>query len=344
MYEDMDKAARMATEAQVKPALPIRMWRGVVRWWGKQPPVIVIFFFICAVAVLVLMTGWEALNSARGWVMLAQGAAPAQVAFMAGIASTVGYVVFHRRASERFRSVKEAKRLNPPDPDKVEAIESRAIRSTLAAVLMAALSLWGIFSNLASKTALVANEAGEINGARTQLMADIITLENEVEGFNVDLILALKTASESRLAGMTAEARGWGMDNLDVAVPPDADETYTGPACLQDLRPRQRELCNAAHGSVNSTGIVGDVAAYNSDLEKHRKRTKLLADKRTELAKIHAVEGQEHWNAMTELSAGNVTPDQFRIWGMFLASLFFLFAAGLGWDELFEEAERRKAK
>lgn len=347
MFSDIDKAARRAIESQVKPRWHIRTWRSLSKWWSAQPPIIVIFFAIVAVSALLMISGWEMLNSARGWVLLAKDAAPAELAFAAGCATVLGYLAFHRRASERGREVIRLKTIEPPNMMAIDQQKSRALRSWAVATVFAALSLFGIFSNLASKTAMVANEAGEVNAGRTQLQADIIILGNDVSSFNEPLIRALITAQESKLASLKAEARGWGMANLDVLEPEMTEKekaVYPGPACLTDLRQRQRDLCNAAHGSVNSNGLVGELAALYADLAKHEENRKALEGKRAELASIAAVEGQEHWEAMNGISAGKISADQFRIWGMFLASLLFLFGAGLGWDELFEEAERRKAK
>jgi hypothetical protein len=344
MFEEIDKAAQRAMEANVKPPLATRIFRGLKKWWDNQPPIVVICFGVVTLAVLVLITGFEALNSARGWVMVTKDAMPSQVAFFAGCSVTIGYVVFHRRASERARDV-EALRDDPSPNDRaIRKAEGRMWKAAAVAIIFASLSLWGIFSNLASKTALVAREANETNGERTQLQADIIILENEVDSVNVDLISALILSKEAKLASMTAEARGWGMLNLDVAPPKNAPADYPGPACLTDLKPRQRDLCNAAHGTVDADGLVGEIAALQADLKQVEAKRDLLSEKRAALLKVHAVEGAEHWNAMNELSAGNVSADQFRIWGMFLASLLFLFGAGFGWDELFEEVQRRKRK
>lgn len=347
MVDQIDKAARRAIEANAKPAWPIRAWRGLVKWWANQPPIIVIVFGIVAVSALTLISGWEMLNSARGWMLLAKDAAPEQLAFLAGCATVLGYLSFHRRASERGREVSRLKDVQPVDLRAVERAESRAWRSWGVATLFAILSLWGIFSNLASKTAMVAHQAEEVNDGRTQLQADIIILENDVDAFNEPLILALIKSKESKVASLTAEARGWGMPNLDVMPPEMTEEEaakYPGPACLSDLRQRQRDLCNAAHGTIEADGLIGELEAFKADLQKHNENVKALEAKKAELASVAAVEGQEHWDAMSEISAGNMTADQLRIWGMFIASLLFLFGAGLGWDELFEEVERRKGK
>ncbi len=344
MFEEIDKAAQRAIEANVKPPLATRMFRGLNKWWHEQPPIVVIFFGVVTLSVLVLISGFEALNSARGWVMITKDAMPPQIAFFAGCAVTIGYIAFHRRASERARDV-EALKDDPSTNDRaIRKAEGRMWKASAVAIIFASLSLWGIFSNLASKTAMVAREANETNSERTQLQADIIILENELDSVNVDLIGALILSKEAKLASMTAEARGWGMVNLDVVPPKGASTDYPGPSCLTDLKPRQRELCNAAHGTVDADGLVGDLAALRSDLKQVEEKTNQLKEKRANLLNVEAVEGAEHWDAMNELSAGNVSADQFRIWGMFLASLLFLFGAGFGWDELFEEVQRRKGK
>ena len=344
MFEEIDKAAQRAIEANVKPPLMATALRSLSKWWDQQPPIVVICFGVVTLAVLVLISGFEALNSARGWVMVTKDAMPPQIAFFAGCAVTIGYIAFHRRASERARDV-EALRDDPSTNDRmIRKAESRMWKASAVAIIFASLSLWGIFSNLASKTAMVARSATETNSERTQLQADIIVLENEVDSVNTDLIGALILSKEAKIASMTAEARGWGMLNLDVVPPKSAPTDYPGPACLTDLKPRQRDLCNAAHGTVDADGLVGELAALQSDLKQIALKKDKLSEKRAALLKVEAVEGAEHWNAMNELSAGNVSADQFRIWGMFLASLLFLFGAGFGWDELFEEVQRRKGK
>jgi hypothetical protein len=340
---DLDKAARRAQEANLKVPLHLQVFRGLKKWWADQPPVIVILFGMVALAVLVGLTLWEALNSARGWALLAKDAAPQWLAFIAGVAATVGYITFHRRAAENGREVEDIKErmeadpvpgVKPPTRLQLEKAEGRFWKAGAAAVAFAALSLWGIFSNLASKTGMVSKGAEEVNAERTQLQADIFVLEKEVGSFNGELVTAIITANNARMGSMVAEARGWGMKDLE----PDG-------SCAEDLKPRQRDLCNAVNGSVDQMGLRGEIAALQADIDNHAKKVAELDAKKAELSKQAAVEGNEHWAAMQELSAGNIGADQFRIWGMFIASLISLFATGLGWDELFEQREkRRKAK
>lgn len=356
MLEDVTKSARRSVEMNTKPPLHVKVWRGLVRWYDDQPPVITILFFLVAVAILVLLTGWESLQSARGWIMITKDTAPEEAAFLAGCAVTIGYVVFHRRASERYREARglarkraaqsrgDDKSLPKIEREDIDDAKNRARKAFLATSLLAALSLWGVFSNLASKTAITSEYAQEVSSERSQLQAEIIVLKNSVNAFNPELTAALLLAYESQLAGMTAEARGWGMANLDAVAPSDPPANYEGPACLNDLKPRQRELCNAANGTANKSGIRGEVAALKADLSAQIKKAEELAEKERELAGMEAVEGAKHWEAMQEISAGKVSSDQFRIWGMFIASIFFLFSAGWGWDELFEGLEKRKAK
>ena len=356
MLEDVDKSARRSVEMNTKPPLHVKVWRGLVRWWDDQPPVISIVFAIAAVAILILLTGWESIQSGRGWAMVTKDTAPAELAFLAGMAATMGYVVFHRRASERYREAKALRRQKKAqdrgdvttgpriDRDDIDDATNRGRKAFLTASILAALSLWGVFSNLASKTAITSEAATEVSAERTALIAEIAVTERDVSTFNAPLVEAMLLAYESQLAGMTAEAKGWGMANLDAVAPADAPADYPGPACLNDLKPRQRELCNAVNGTANQSGLRGEVAGLMADLERNEQKQKELAEKKEALSKIEVVEGAKHWEAMQELSSGNVSSDTFRIWGMFLASVFFLFAAGWGWDELFENVEKRKAK
>jgi outer membrane murein-binding lipoprotein Lpp len=342
---EVDKSARMAIEAQVKVPIHRQFWRGMKRagasvsaWWDRQPRAVVIISAIFAAAVLTGLTGWEALNSARGWVMLANGAAPANVAFMAGLSVTIGYVVFHRRASERVRKVNDLKRKAEDEEGSVKMYEidrakSVAGKAVIAAVVLATLSLFGVFSNLASKTAMTAGKAEEVNSSRTELQADIIILKNDIAALNPDVLNALLAAKQSQLKSMVAEAKGWGVDNLD----PD-------DGCAADLSQRVRQLCNAANGSVERIGVSAEVAAYEAQIATLKAKQAQLKAKESQLANTAAIEGEEHWKAMSGLTKGKLDPDIFRIWGMFLASMLFLFGAGLGWDELLEEAERRKLK
>jgi hypothetical protein len=330
MFDDVDKSARMAIEANVKIPLHKRAWRGIKTWYGGLPPIVTVFFSIFALAALLGISSWEALNSARGWVLLGKGSAPMPLAFIAGVCVTVGYIVFHRRASERARLVNDLTQ-EGADGFVIQRARTAANKALVTAVILAALSLGGVFSNLASKSGMAANEAGEVNSSRTQVMARVISLQNDLDNANPELIAALISANESKLASMTAEAMGWGMADL-----------LPDKGCAQDLMQRQRQLCNAANGSVDQTGTVGQLAALRADMDGYNAKLEKLKSAQALLDTVHAVEGQEHWDSMTALTAGKVGADQFRIWGMFLASVLFLFGAGNGWDELFEQREKRK--
>ncbi len=320
---DMDRAAQMALQANVKKSWRVKLRAFVNRW----PDTISFIFAILAVAVLVALTSWEAHNSASGWALMAKGAAPPAMAYMAGFAITIGYVVFHRRAAEHRRHARALKK-QPGKGDLQELTRNRASKSFVFAVFAAALSLFGVFSNLASKTAMSATGAEEANIARTSLVIEKRDLERALRFADVEGTQAIIDADKDTLASMLAEAKGWGMPDLE----PDG-------ACAKDLRPRQRQLCNRANGTAGEMGVRGEILINEAAMKKVEADTLRLAEVDGLLSQTTSSEGAAHWKAMSKISQDALKPDMFRIWGMFLASVFFLVIIGVGWDEFFERLE-----
>ncbi len=306
---EMREPGNAAMQAKVRERFDVLLRR----WWENRPPVTEVMFILFGVAGLIALTAFEATGSARGWAMMTAGAMPHFVALFAGLFVTILYVVMHRQASEEFRSSKK----------------TRGYRATGAAILAASLSLMGVFGNIASKTSVSAETARESNQDRDTLRAMRITLDRKVAAVDPSFVQAMIDADTATLNGMIAEAKGWGMADLDAAG-----------ACADDLRPRQRQLCNAANGSAGETGIRGQVAINEAALVTYEMNRAELDSLEKQLDSLSRKEGAAHWESMAQLTSGHVKADAFRIWGSFIASVFFLLCAGFGWDYWFERVEK----
>ena len=321
--QSMDRAARMALEANIQKSRWVRFKSFVNRW----PDTISFIFAIAALGVLIALTAWEAHNSASGWVMIAKGAAPSFMAYATGAAIVIGYVAFHRRTAEHLRAAKALKK-QPGKGELQKATRMRAHRTILFSLFAMVLALFGVFSNLASKTAASANGAQEANEARSALLIEQRDLQRDLRYTDIAQLTAMIEADTSTLKSMIAEAKGWDMPDLD----PDG-------ACAGDLRPRQRQLCNRANGTAEEGGVRGDILISQAALETAEAKAKRLEEVSKTLEETKRAEGSDHWKAMGDMAGGQVDQDFFRIWGMFLASVFVLIIIGVGWDELFERLE-----
>lgn len=305
---DISERARRAQAAKTKTPFSVKFSH-----WYERQSLQGLFFVAFQLAMLIALTAYEAFNSASGWAMIAKGAAPGWLAALFGFGLTIGYIGYHRQASERLRVDNK----------------SAAVRAGIVAVFAALLALFGVFSNLSSKTALAATSASELNLDRADIRADIRLLESEVTPENIANTEALVDVTRRQIKSLEGEAVGWGMDET------------TPEACAADLRQRQRQICNSLNGAGDGStlGLRNELRLNEAALENLRSKAERLETLRAQAANLRQQEGAEHWEAMSRVSMGNVDASSFRIWGTFLASILVLIVVGFGWDAFFERRE-----
>lgn len=307
---DMDLQQRIARSqnANVKQGIGQK----IKLWAAKQSPVAV-FFAALQIVALIAFTLFEAHNSGKGWMMITTGAAPWFLAYALGVGMTIGYLSFHRKAAEELRAGRKDK----------------GGQAAIVAVICTILALFGVFSNVASKTSVSANAASENNTDRALLLAEIRQLEAEVTPESIEQTKALADVTRRQIGSKEAEAIGWGL-----SAGATIDE------CAADLRPRQRQLCNTLNGSDASMGLRNELTLHESALVGYQSKTDRLVELKAKAKGMKQEEGAAHWDAMSKISNGSIGADMFRIWGTFLASLGILFILGFGWDSFLEKREQ----
>lgn len=305
---DITDRVKRASEANIKTP-----WRVKFENWAEKQSKVAVFFIVLQLVALIAFTIFEAQNSANGWVMITKGAAWSVLAWCLGFGLTIGYLSFHRRAAEFLRDGKYGK----------------GFQAAAVAIVCTALALFGVFSNVASKTGLSSQTAQENNLDRALMKGELRTLESEVQPELIDQYKALADITEKRIASTEGEAGAWGMSDTE----PDG-------ACADDLQPRQRVICNALNGSDTGIGLRGDLRQYQLTLEAMQTKTMRMNELRKALADMPEQEGAAHWKAMSSMTSGTVKADVFRVWGSFFASFGIMFILGFGWDSFFEHREK----
>ena len=304
---DIGQTFSQATAAQTK--MPFSM---KVKHWFESRSATEIFLVIMTAAVMIAFTLWESINSANGWMLLAKGVAPIPVAAIAGFAMPIGVFVFHRRSFEFFRA----------------KANDAAIRAVIVTLALTALTLWGVFSNIASKTELSAAQAGEFNQDRALLRSELQALNLEVTDDVYLQAESLVQVTATQIKSTEAEATGWGMADTE----PDG-------ACASDLRTRERQLCNRLNGSDTDMGLRNRLVMAQNNITALDAKKARQAELRTLLAEMPKQEGEFHWQAMSAISGGTVDAGGFRIGGSMFVSLFVLIVLAFGWDLFFEARE-----
>lgn len=255
----------------------------------------------------------------RGWLV-----------FVIGIACPLGFMIAYRFAAEKFR----AKELWP------------AVGFSAVAGLMFVVVLFGTFSNFVAETQIAGQEAREINQKRQDMLDTIRRLDRELQSMPVPTSLE---GDRELLKARVAEAIGWDMANLDVEKPADWDEDvhgeYPGAACVGDLQPRPRFLCNDA------AAIRGDIlTAEGMIAAKEAKRLEIEA-KEAELEEIKIAEAGAQYDAMAGMLAPGSALDEDRrrladflsSWALLFIALIFLVSDAIFGDYLLERRERKEA-
>lgn len=321
MTFELDKATRIALDAQVK--VP---WQDKLREQLAALPtglrIMAWLFMVVAVGALIAATYWEANNAGGGFQMLGKGVAEPWLAYTAGFGFTIAYIVFHRFTAEALRQHTAW----PPSPE--------VLKPAGAATVFALLSLAGVFANLVDNASANKSLGEEQAGRRAEMMAEVMALRAQVNAFSEPQMRALLESSQRLMLGYQAEAAGWGMSDLE----PDG-------ACMADLKPRQRQLCNLA---LDTEGTILQAQAAIEANETTKAALKLAEQA---LAAAPEVERQQFWGTASKIvtEAQGRDESQARSSEAFLAlfmlfvSLFTLFGTGLGWDAIFEYLERRGA-
>lgn len=320
---DTAQIVRAAETAKIK----VTAWFKIRRWIETRSAT-EIFVVIGMLAVLLGLTFWEQSNAASGWQMLATGYAPAWIAAVFGFCLPVGVFIFHRRMAEFHRDDKT----------------SKAAQAGAVMIALAGLTLFGVFSNIASKSEVQQNAALESNTARSLLVAEIQTLELDVSEEAFMNLRALTQVTENQVRSREAEAKGWGFDPVPVtdeagAIVPNQFTYATIEQCAADLRARERQICNALNGNDTDVGLRGRLDLLAADQAILESKAEKLEEKRAELANLPRMEGAGHWSAMARLSGGSVDADGWRIWGTLFVSAFVLIALAFGWDLFLEARE-----
>lgn len=279
--------------------------------------------FCLALGFIGVITAWELNNSGLGWSLIFS--AWGSFAWVAGV-SVAGWAIWsHRQHKEHSRAAQALK--DEGNRKEERAARGRSQKWFVSSILCAVVTLFGVFSNLVSHSAMDADAAIELDQDRAAQRNVVRRLDREFA--NLPKPAGVEFTRET-LASYQAEAVGWKMTDLD----PEG-------ACKADLKKRQRELCNLA-------------ADIRAELKEAEEMQVILDAKQAEIdaaqAKLDAMApptGAKHWQRMAELwnslpGVPETSPGFIQTWGVFLVSVFGLFVCFIGWDSIGERAERRR--
>lgn len=316
---DTAQIVRAAENAKVKRSLSFK-----IKLWIETRTATEVFIVIGMLAVLCGLTWWEQSNAASGWQMLATGYAPAWIAAVFGFCLPVGVFIFHRRMAEFHRAGKS----------------SKSAQALAVMIALAGLTLFGVFSNIASKSEVQQNAAIESNTARGILLAEIQTLEMEVSDEAFMRLKGMQQVTENQIKSREAEAKGWGFDPIEIPETDPIQYTFaTIEQCAADLRARERQICNSLNGTDTDPGLRGRLFLLETDFAILESNKEKLDDKRNQLKELPRMEGAGHWSAMQRISGGGMDADGWRIWGTLFVSALVLIALAFGWDLFLEARE-----
>jgi hypothetical protein len=304
-------------------------WRAkTARWFAALPDRIRRYFPVASMigaAIGILI--WEQTNTIdgfariwpeRGWLV-----------WVIGIACPIGFMIGFRNFMESFR----AKRYGG------------AAGFGIVTLLLFAVVFFGTFSNFVAETQVAGREAREINQQRQDLIDTIRRMDRELQSLPVPDSLE---ADRELLKARVAEAAGWKLVNLDVEKPATWDDAtqgaYPGPACVGDLDPRPRFLCNDA------AAIRGDILKGEGMLAAKEGMRLAIEGKEAELEQIKFAEAGAQYDAMAGMftQGRDAEEDRARLadfissWLLLLIALALLVSDALFWDHLLERRERKE--
>jgi hypothetical protein len=339
MTVELDKATRLAMDSHIPETLGQR----VERWIKSAPPAykaLATVFLCLALGGLAALVWWEGNNAGQGFQMLGKGIAAPWIAYLAGFGCTVGCIAFFRVTMETIRD---------------NSVLSRKVMfPAIAALVFGLLSAAGTFANLIDNATANQSLSKTQSADRAVLLADYRTLKARVDGFDTIQMTAMVEADNTALKAMLAEATGWGMPNLDAVAPEDAAESYPGPACAADLKPRQRQLCNAVNGP---DGLLSSISQGEAALASHAKAVETLDIARRALDVAPEAENAQFWDVASETfseathgeasTQGPATGNAFMVIMMLVLTIGILLGTCFGCEAIFEHLEtraERKAK
>jgi hypothetical protein len=319
---ELDKATQIAIASHVRETIPQR----IERWVGKLPPAykaLATLFLILALGGLAALVWWEGNNAGQGFAMLGKGIAAPWIAYLAGFGCTVGCIAFFRVTMETIRD---------------HAVMSRKVFfPAIAALVFGLLSAAGTFANLIDNATANQSVSKMQSADRAILLADYRSLKARVDGFDVIQMEAMVEADTRAHGAMLAEATGWGMADLN------ADG-----ACAADLKPRQRQLCNAVNGP---DGVLSSISQGRAAMESHGKAVESLDLARRALEAAPEAESAQFWDVASEtfseathgeVRAGEpASGNAFMVVMMLILTIGILLGTCFGCEALFEHLETK---
>lgn len=269
---------------------------------------------------------WESANTIDGFARV--WPERGLLIFVIGIACPLAFMASWRIAADAIRD----KRFLP------------AIGFCIVTALMFFVVLFGTFSNFVAETQVAGREAREINQKRQDVIDTIRRMDRELQSLPMPDSLE---ADRELLKARTAEAVGWTMANLDVEKPVTWDDEkapYPGPACVGDLQPRPRFLCNDA------AAIRGDILKAEGMLKAKDDMRRAIEAKEAELETMKIAEGGAQYDAMAGMFASGKDEaeekqrlaDFISSWLLLIVAMIFLVANAVFWDHLLERRERKE--
>lgn len=279
--------------------------------------------FCLALGCLSVLTAWELNNSGLGWALIF--ASWGTFAWVAGVAVAGWSIWAHRQQKEHARDAAAYK--DEGKPKEMREARGRSGKWFVGSLLCGVVTLFGVFSNLVSHSAMDADAAIELEEDRDVVRANIRRIERELG--NLPKPSGVEFTRET-LASYQAEATGWKMENLD------ADG-----ACKADLKKRQRELCNLA------ADIRAELKEADEMLVALEAKETALKEENDRLDAMQPPTGAKHWQKMEELwnslpGVPDTSAGFIQTWGVFMLSVFGLLVCFIGWDSIGERVERRK--
>jgi hypothetical protein len=316
----LDPTAARASAGHVQMTAKARLGR----WFAALPDRMRTYL---PVAILVgVWAGvliWEMANTIDGFARIwpERGV----LVWIIGAACPLGFMIAYRMAAEGFRAKHFAS----------------AFGFSVVSTLLFVVVLFGTFSNFVAETQVAGKEAREINDTRQILRDEIRRMDRELVSMPEPVSLEADTAL---LDARLAEAVGWDMPNLDVVAPVPVPDDYAGAACVADLKPRPRFLCNEA------TAIRDDIIRGQAMKDAKEKLRVAIEGKERELATMQIAEAGAQYDAMAGMLAPGelAAEDRQRLadflssWALLIIALIFLISDAIFGDYLLERRERKE--
>jgi|GEM_PF-4450770 len=275
--------------------------------------------YAIAIAVVTGFAFWEIVNAAKGMDRIFPDRSD-NVLYLGAMAVVLGFLFMHRKYSQAKRAIddwKEAKRI---DPQTKEIRPESALSwggTTLAAAGLVLVFVW---ANVSAESVLTDEDVKQSKDEYNRLVIERNNAQRELDLMSKPIGLE---ADQVALDAMIAEAKGWGLEDLN-----------SDGNCAQDLEHhRLRNLCNKA-ASIRVIIKRGE-AMETAYTEAEDKKTA------AELAVQNYVRktGNEQYQAMSEMVGGEFTEKEIAGYLLFLIAVFMLWISAKCSDWLLEEWE-----